>query len=89
MRPSRICLLTPGQLATNPRLVKEADALSAAGYEVSVICTSFLDWAMQHDASFEKRPSQIAARIPFDRWRRRAFASSRSSANVRLASRWP
>ena len=65
VRPSRICLITPGQLALNPRLVKEADALSAAGYEVSVICTSYLDWAMQHDASFEREPWQIAARIPF------------------------
>ena len=28
---SRICLLTPGQPSTNPRLVKEADALADAG----------------------------------------------------------
>ena len=39
--------------------------MSAAGYDVSVICTSFLDWAVQHDASFERRPWRIAARIPF------------------------
>jgi hypothetical protein len=33
----RICLVTTGQPATNPRLVKEADALSAAGCEVHVV----------------------------------------------------
>ena len=61
----RICLLTPGHLATNPRLVKEADALSDAGYDVEVVCTRFLEWATLHDASFEGRPWKVAARIPF------------------------
>ena len=28
----RICLVTTGQPSTNPRLVKEADALAAEGY---------------------------------------------------------
>jgi glycosyltransferase involved in cell wall biosynthesis len=31
-----ICLLTPGQPSTNPRLLKEADALSEAGHSVRV-----------------------------------------------------
>lgn len=62
---SRICLLTPGHLATNPRLVKEADALSDAGYDVKVICTRFVEWATLYDASFEGRPWKVAARIPF------------------------
>lgn len=37
MRLRRICLVTPGHLASNPRLVKEADALQAAGYQVHVV----------------------------------------------------
>ena len=61
----RICLITPGHLSTNPRLVKEADALSTAGYDVSVISTRFLEWADKHDASFRSRPWNSAARIPF------------------------
>lgn len=32
-----ICLITPGHLASTPRLVKEADALLEAGYRVHVI----------------------------------------------------
>jgi len=61
----RVCLLTPGHLATNPRLVKEADALSDAGYEVEVVCTRFIAWAILQDASFEGRRWKVAARIPF------------------------
>ncbi len=73
-RPPRICLLTPGHLATNPRLVKEADALSGAGYDIVVVCTRFLDWATVQDASFEGRPWKVTATIPFGplaprRWR--------------------
>jgi glycosyltransferase involved in cell wall biosynthesis len=33
----RICLITPGHLSSTPRLVKEADALVQAGYQVHVI----------------------------------------------------
>jgi glycosyltransferase involved in cell wall biosynthesis len=41
----RICLVTTGQPSTNPRLVKEADALVAAGYEVHVVGAHWAAWA--------------------------------------------
>lgn len=62
---TRICLLTSGHLATNPRLVKEADALSGAGYDVEIVCTRFVEWATLQDASFAGRPWKVAACIPF------------------------
>jgi glycosyltransferase involved in cell wall biosynthesis len=37
MTTERICLVSPGHLASNPRLVKEADALHEAGYTVKVV----------------------------------------------------
>lgn len=39
MSPRRksICLVTPGHVSSTPRLVKEADALSEAGYDVRVV----------------------------------------------------
>src|SRR5258708_10955686 len=37
----RICLVTPSHLAMNPRLVKEANALSEARYRVHVIAGRF------------------------------------------------
>lgn len=46
---SRICLLTPGQPSTNPRLVKEADALVDAGHEVHVLCAHYATWADAFD----------------------------------------
>ena len=37
-----ICLISPGHVAFNPRLVKEADALAHAGYDVHVIAANNL-----------------------------------------------
>jgi len=34
---ARICLVSPGHLGSNPRLIKEAEALSEAGWQVHVI----------------------------------------------------
>jgi glycosyltransferase involved in cell wall biosynthesis len=45
----KICLITTGQPSTNPRLVKEADALSEAGYDVKVICAHWASWADKTD----------------------------------------
>lgn len=45
MNPVKITLLTTGQPSTNPRLVKEADALTEAGYEVVVIYCFWAAWA--------------------------------------------
>jgi glycosyltransferase involved in cell wall biosynthesis len=46
---ARICLLTPGQPSTNPRLLKEADALVEAGHDVEVICAHWAAWADETD----------------------------------------
>jgi glycosyltransferase involved in cell wall biosynthesis len=43
----RICSITPHQLLNNPRIVREADALAAAGHEVTVVAV-------------RKRPEQSA-----------------------------
>jgi glycosyltransferase involved in cell wall biosynthesis len=45
----RVTLLTTGQPSTNPRLVKEADALASAGFEVSVIGIRRAGWADASD----------------------------------------
>ncbi|RWY57341.1 glycosyltransferase family protein [Mucilaginibacter gilvus] len=46
-----ITLITTGQPSTNPRLVKEADFLSALGYSVKVIYCFYQPWAQQLDES--------------------------------------
>ena len=60
-----ICLITPGHLATNPRLIKEADALAGAGYRVTVIAADYAGWARKADAEFADRPWRLAARLRF------------------------
>lgn len=45
----RVCLVTTGQPSTNPRLVKEADALSARGFDVQVIGIRRAAWADESD----------------------------------------
>src|SRR5258706_9445553 len=34
-----ICIIAPGYIASTPRVVKEADALSQAGFKVRVVCS--------------------------------------------------
>jgi glycosyltransferase involved in cell wall biosynthesis len=46
---AKICLMTPGQPSTNPRLVKEADTLVEAGHQVHVLCPHMVAWADEAD----------------------------------------
>ncbi|MBS1817522.1 MAG: hypothetical protein JSU08_06315 [Acidobacteria bacterium] len=46
---TRVCLVTTGQPSTNPRLVKEADALVEAGYDVRAIGAFWAPWALETD----------------------------------------
>lgn len=63
--PARtICLVTTGHLSTNPRLVKEAEALAEAGYSVRVIATRFLEWADSTDRQLDDRPWKTVT-VPF------------------------
>jgi glycosyltransferase involved in cell wall biosynthesis len=65
MSAYRICVITPGHLATNPRVVKEADALAEAGYDVSVITGDFAPWARSADQEFADRPWHVVSRLTF------------------------
>lgn len=38
----RVCLVSPGHIASNPRLVKEADTLAEAGYQVRVVAGDYM-----------------------------------------------
>ena len=45
----KICLITPGHIATDPRLVKEAIALSKNGYEVHIIFSQYMQYLLAED----------------------------------------
>ena len=53
-----ICIVSPGNLASSPRLIKEADALHEAGFSVTaVVC--------QYDESLRARDDAIASAVPW------------------------
>ncbi len=72
-RAPRVCLLSPIHTWLNPRLVKEADALHASGFDVVVGYRSSARWARDRDAL-------ILARKP---WAWHRFDLSREDAPVR------
>ncbi|HEY4197358.1 MAG TPA: hypothetical protein VGM63_17570 [Mucilaginibacter sp.] len=48
-KPKKIVMITSGQPSLNPRLVKEADALAGAGYDVTVLYAYWNDWGAKFD----------------------------------------
>lgn len=62
----RVCLISPGHLSTNPRLVKEALSLREAGYEVTVVHGQFAAWGTEHDAPIAQEIGNIRS-VPFGR----------------------
>ncbi|MES2650191.1 MAG: hypothetical protein V4663_00550 [Bacteroidota bacterium] len=60
---SRIVLITSGQPSLNPRLVKEADTLSAHGYEVEVLYQYWNAWGTNLDNILLKDKKWVHKRI--------------------------
>lgn len=72
-----VCIVSPGNLASNPRILKEADALHGAGYDVSVIVCDY-------DRSLSQADDDIEAVVP---WRVIRVAYARGEGIVaRLAA---
>src|SRR5438477_3044148 len=71
----RVCIVTPGHLASNPRVVKEADALHGAGYDVTVVAGDEADFVRPFD-------EEILARVPW-----KAVRVGASSLLARVGSR--
>lgn len=61
-----IVLITSGQPSLNPRIVKEADALAEAGYEVTLIYQYWNDWATALDEKLLPQKKWKAVRIGGD-----------------------
>lgn len=79
--PASICLVSTGNLASNPRLIKEADALHGAGYRVTVI-------ACDYTASFREFDDEIERAVPWKTVRvQRPPAERLSGLAARMAGR--
>jgi glycosyltransferase involved in cell wall biosynthesis len=46
---NRICIITSAPICCNPRVVKEADALTAAGFNVRVVASQHVEWVVAWD----------------------------------------
>jgi glycosyltransferase involved in cell wall biosynthesis len=75
----RICIVSPGNLSANPRLLKEADALHDAGYEVTAVVSDYSTSLRGFDAGIEARaPWRVvhARRSPRERYVRVAAGTA-------------
>jgi glycosyltransferase involved in cell wall biosynthesis len=50
-----VCIVTNAPVSQNPRVVKEADALSAEGYKVTVIFAQHAPWTIENDRRIVER----------------------------------
>lgn len=89
LTPNRrhVCILTPGQLGSNPRVVKEARALSEAGYRVTVIATRVLPEVEDRDLAILDGSPWQTLRLRFDRKVPRRVQRAIQEATA-LSRRW-
>ena len=85
----RICLVTPGNVASNPRLVKEAQALRDAGYRLRIVAADIIPSLSPYDAeifaALDCGFERVSARTP----RHRRFVRAGVQRAARLAMRLP
>jgi hypothetical protein len=98
-RQLRICIVSNAPLSQNPRVVKEADALSAEGCDVTVVFAQHARWTVENDrrilanarwrgAAIAAWPEGIAQRLKAVRLRTRA-ALFRALAKISTAAPIP
>ncbi|HVW15742.1 MAG TPA: hypothetical protein VHB54_18065 [Mucilaginibacter sp.] len=66
MKNKRIVIISSGQPSLNPRMVKEADALAEAGYDVTVLYAYWNDWGTRLDKELIPAKKWKAVRIAGD-----------------------
>ena len=96
-RPFRVTVVTSGHLSTCPRMLKAADALSAAGHDVRVVATRHEPWAVEADSDARARRRWPLTTIDYRRgasgatyWRSGArYRAARAIAGQLGAGRTP
>lgn len=59
-----VCIVSPGNLASNPRVLKEADALHGAGYDVTAVVCDYNETLRQADDEIEAAAPWKVIRVP-------------------------
>ena len=78
----RICLVTPGNLAANPRIVKEADALQEAGYAVTAVVSDYSQGLSRFDDEISGHAKWRVVRAPRASSERYVRAAARVAARL-------
>jgi len=78
----RICLVTPGNLAANPRIVKEADALQEAGYDVTAVVSDYSQGLRRFDDEIIGQSKWRVVRAPRASSERYVRAAARIAAKA-------
>ena len=60
----RICIVSPGNLASNPRVLKEADALHCAGYDVTAVACDYTEELRDFDDAITAKVPWRVVRVP-------------------------
>ena len=81
--------MSSGNLSSNPRLVKEADALHQAGYDVTTIVCDYTEALKPFDDEIANGAPWKVIRLPRDRSERYITAAARPVAQVLAASGMP
>ena len=69
----QICIVTNGEISQSPRVVKEADALAEAGYDVVVVFAQAANWSLVMDQDIldhAKWRGRVVENWPAGVWRR-------------------
>ena len=87
----RVCIVTPSPIGSNPRVVKEADALCEAGHDVTVVATRTHDRVESRDFALMRRTKwrllRIDLRSRLQRWPGRAMQVAARKAFGMLGGR--
>jgi glycosyltransferase involved in cell wall biosynthesis len=67
MMKARVCVVTAGHLSTCPRMLKAADALAGAGYDVRVVSTNHTPWAAITDRKVLATRAWASTVVDYDR----------------------
>lgn len=84
----KVCIVTSGNVSTSPRVVKEADALQAAGHTVRVVAVDALPENGERDRAVMATRSWKLDRVNLRRGDLRGFAHRAMGAGWRAAAQW-
>lgn len=80
--PTRVCIVSPGNLASNPRILKEADALHEAGHAVTVVACDYTEYLRSFDDDIAAKAPWAVVRVPRPPWERYLHRASKIGARA-------